>query len=192
MLGMVLREQTRRGLRAMPRALLWLATAVGLAACSPALDWRDVRPKGVDILVTYPCKPEQVTKIVELAGQKVPMSMTGCVADGMTFALAHARLSSPQQGSQALALLHQSAIANVRGKVDAAEPARVNAASRDPSAARLRIDGVMPDGQPVREQVLLFRQGADVFQLTVFAPTDKFKDDAAQTFGDSVRLSPAP
>lgn len=175
---------------ALGATLILAATALG--ACSPTLDWRSVRPKGVNILITYPCKPEQVTQPVELAGEKVPMSMTGCVAGDMTFALAHATLASEAHAAQALSELHRSAVANVRGTVTASSPAQFDQASADPSAQHLSIDGHMPDGKVLREQVALFRQGRDVFQLTTLGPTDKFQSDAAQTFADSVRLSPAP
>ena len=100
-----------------------LAAAALLSACSPALDWRDVRPKDVNILLTYPCKPEQIAQDVVLADQTVKMSMTGCVADKMTFALAHARLPSPALAARALAQLHLAAVDNVHGRVTASTTA---------------------------------------------------------------------
>jgi hypothetical protein len=101
---------------------LLLTAAALLSACSPALDWRDVRPKDINILLTYPCKPEQIAQDVELADQKIKMSMTGCVADKMTFALAHAQLPNPALAARALAQLHQAAVDNVHGKVTFSSP----------------------------------------------------------------------
>ncbi len=170
-----------------------LAAAALLSACSPALDWRDVRPKDVNILLTYPCKPDQIAQDVVLADQKVKMSMTGCVADKMTFALAHAHLPNPALAAKALAQLHQAAVGNVHGKVTASSAAALkNATPGLPDSLDLKIDGQTPDGKPVRERVLLFSQGSDVFQVTAFAPTDVYKDEAAQTFAESVNLSPSP
>lgn len=170
-----------------------LAAAALLSACSPALDWRDVRPKDVNILLTYPCKPDQIAQDVVLADQKIKMSMTGCVADKMTFALAHAHLPNPALAAKALAQLHQAAVDNVRGKVTASSAAALkNATPGLPDSLDLKIDGQTPDGKPVRERVLLFSQGSDVYQVTAFAPTDVYKDEAAQTFAESVNLSPSP
>jgi hypothetical protein len=170
-----------------------LAAAALLSACSPALDWRDVRPKDVNILLTYPCKPDQITQDVVLADQKIKMSMTGCVADKMTFALAHAHLPNPALAAKALAQLHQAAVDNVHGKVTASSAAvPKNATPGLPDSLDLKIDGQTPDGKPVRERVLLFSQGGDVYQVTAFAPTDVYKDEAAQTFAESVNLSPSP
>lgn len=172
---------------------LLLAAAALLSACSPALDWRDVRPKDINILLTYPCKPEQISQDVVLADQSIKMSMTGCVADKMTFALAHAHLPNPALAARALAQLHQAAVGNVRGKVTFSSPdIPKNATPGLPDALDLRIDGQTPDGKPVRERVLLFSQGNSVYQVTAFAPTPDFKDEAAQTFTASVNLSPTP
>ncbi|MEW6559821.1 MAG: hypothetical protein AB1412_06430 [Pseudomonadota bacterium] len=172
---------------------LSLAAAALLSACSPALDWRDVRPKDINILLTYPCKTEQIAQDVVLAGQKVKMSMTGCVADKMTFALAHAQLPDPALAAKALGQLHQAAIGNVHGKVTHSAPdIPKNATPGLPDSLDLRIDGQTPDGKPVRERVLLFSQGNSVYQITAFAPTPDFKDEAAQTFVESVNLSPTP
>jgi len=173
-------------------AVLFAAAAL-LSACSPALDWRDVRPKDVNILLTYPCKPEQIAQDVVLAGQTIKMSMTGCVADKMTFALAHARLPNPALAAKALAQLHSAAIDNVRGKVTASSVVALkNATPGLPDSLDLQIDGQSPDGKPVRERVQLFSQGGDVYQATALAPTDNFKAEAAQTFVESVNLSPSP
>lgn len=174
-------------------SVLPLTALALLCACSPALDWRDVHPKGANILLTYPCKPEQIAQEVQLAETSVKMSMTGCVADGMTFALAHVRFDTPQRAAQGLAQLHQAAVANVRGRVASSAPVDLDNATKGlPDALDLHIDGWSPDGKALREQVLLFSQGSHVYQVTAFAPTASFKAEAAQTFAESVKLSPSP
>lgn len=170
-----------------------LAASALLSACSPALDWRDVRPKDVNILLTFPCKPEQIAQDVVLADQKIKMSMTGCVADKMTFALAHAQLPNPALAAKALAQLHLAAVGNVHGTVTSSSASiPKNSTPGLPDSLDLGIDGQTPDGKPVRERVLLFSQGNSVYQVTAFAPTDTFKAEAAQTFAESVNLSPSP
>lgn len=172
--------------------MLALAAVAALSACSPALDWRDVQPKGLNILLTFPCKTEQIAKDVRLAGESVRMSMTGCVADGMTFALAHAHFPTPARAATGLAQLHQAALANVHGRVTASAPVAIaNIDPGLPDARDLRIDGQAPDGKAVRERVVLFAQGSDIYQLTALGPADAFKPDAAQTFAESVKLSPS-
>ena len=55
---------------------------LGLAACSPALNWRTVALPEAALTITLPCKPDHATRKVELAGTPVDLSMVGCEADG--------------------------------------------------------------------------------------------------------------
>ncbi|MFO1268454.1 MAG: hypothetical protein U1F67_17830, partial [Rubrivivax sp.] len=53
-----LRVRRRRG--AVVIALL----AAALGACSPALDWREVRPAGTAVVALMPCRPNASTRSV--------------------------------------------------------------------------------------------------------------------------------
>lgn len=79
-----------------------LALLLCLAGCSPALNWRSVSLPAADITVNLPCKPDQATRTVELAGAPTDLSMVGCDADGATFAVSHAALGNPAQAGVAL------------------------------------------------------------------------------------------
>ena len=172
--------------------ILLLVAVTSLAACSPDLDWREIRPKNIDILLTFPCKPQQITQDVQLAGKTVKMSMTGCATDDMTFALAHADMQDRALVGPAMAALHKAALHNVAGRVVRSQPAAVaHAAHGLPDALDLQITGKSPSGKPLRERVVLFAQGTQVFQMTTFAHVKRYKADAAQTFSNSVRLPAA-
>ena len=179
-----------RRLGGWPRmALLALALPL-IAACSPALNWRETHPKGIDILMNFPCKPQQITQNVQLAGDTVKMSMTGCTTDAMTFALAHAALKDESQVGPALAVLHQEAVHNVAGTVTRSQPSAVDhAASSLPNALDMDISGQSPTGKPLRERVVLFAQGSQIYQATAFAHAKDYKPEAAQIFSTSIRLS---
>jgi hypothetical protein len=170
--------------RTFTRLLGTLLGATLLGACSPALNWRDARPEGTSLLLTFPCKPQQIAQDVVLAGRNVHMSMTGCVAAGMTFALAHARLDDAASSAAALDALRQSAVANLDGRVGASHPVQVG---RDAGIA-LDIDGRSPQAEAMREHVVLFAHGADAYQATTFGSADAYKDDAAQMFAESIRM----
>lgn len=176
--------------RGGPRAALLVLAVPLIAACSPALNWREIRPKGLDILLSFPCKPQQITQDVRLAGNTVKMSMTGCTADDMTFALAHADVKDASRVGAALAVLHQAAVRNVGGTVTRSRASAVDhAASGLPDALDLEISGKSPTGKPLRERVVLFAQGSQVYQATAFGHAKDYKPEAAQTFSGSVRLS---
>ena len=176
--------------RGWPRVALLVLAVPLIAACSPALNWRETRPKGLDILLNFPCKPQQITQDVRLAGNTVKMSMTGCAADDMTFALAHADLKDASRVGAALAVLHQAAVHNVGGTVTHSQPSAIDHATRGlPDALDLEISGRSPAGKPLRERVVLFAQGSHVYQATAFGHAKDYKPDAARTFSGSVRLS---
>ncbi len=172
------------------RAFVALLGCAALVGCSPALDWRDAHPAGVDLLLTFPCKPRQVTQQVLLGGRPASMRMTGCVADGMTFALASADVGSAQQVAPALATLRASVLANVHGTATALHPSAVpHATAGLADAVEMDVSGhVAPGARPVHEHVVLFARGSHVYQATALAVGDGWRADAAATFAASIRL----
>ena len=76
-----------------------LAAVLALAACSPALNWREVRPANTSLSLLLPCKPDKAEKIVPLGGQPTTLAMLGCDAAGATFAVAVADLGDPARVS---------------------------------------------------------------------------------------------
>lgn len=65
-----------------------------LAACQPALNWREVRPAGSGAVALFPCKPE--------VDQRQGMGLAQCEAAGKRFALSWADLPDPTQLGPAL------------------------------------------------------------------------------------------
>ncbi len=175
-----------RGLPALAAVLLGLL----LGGCSPALNWRQAGPPGVDILLSFPCRPQTLTQPVQLAGRRLSMSMTGCVAAGMTFALAHVDTGRAADVEPVLAGLRRAALANLSARVLATRPAAVAHADPGlPDAVELELAGNAHGGIEMREHLLLFAQGNQVFQATVLARRKDYRRDAARTFAASVQLS---
>jgi len=154
-----------------------MALITGLLACSPALDWRQVRPEGWGLQAAMPCRPDHLQRQVRLAGATVALSLEVCSADGHSFALASADLADPALVVPALQALLQAAQANVQGQVLGEQAAAVPGMTPQAAALRRQLSGQMPDGRAVREQVLVFAKGLRVFQATVMGP----EAGAAQT-----------
>ena len=84
-----------------PGLLVSLAGLLTVTACSPTLNWREVRlDAGVSLLL--PCKPDKAQKQVPLGPQPTTLNMLGCEAGGSTFAVAVAELSDPAQVAEVL------------------------------------------------------------------------------------------
>jgi hypothetical protein len=158
---------------------------LGVTACAPALDWRDVRAADGLVTAQLPCKPTTHTRKVKLAGQSVNLSLQACSAGGQTWALAWANVTDPAQLGPALRDLREAAAANVGATSSTLLPLRVPGATPHADSSRLRFQGQRADGQAVREQIALFARGTWVVQATVLGA--ELPDDAADTFFASLR-----
>lgn len=164
-------------------AAAWL-----LAACAPALDWRDVRPVGSGATLLMPCKPTPQERRLPLAGSTVRLSLHACSAGGQTWGLAHADVEDPARVSAALAELRTSAAANVQAGPAERLPLQVPGATPQPESERVHFSGRLPDGRPVRAQLAVFAHGTRVFQATALG--ERLPDEAAETFFGSIRFTP--
>jgi hypothetical protein len=166
---------------------LWAWLPLGLAACAPALNWRDVRWAEADVMLQFPCKPDVVSRQVPLAGRQVRMSLSSCQADGITFALSHAEFATTEEASLALASLRDAARSHLGGEAQQMPMVAVPGMAQHPGSQRWRVRAQRPGGAgELQQQVLLFTRGARVYQATLMA--ERPRDDAADTFFASLRL----
>ena len=120
------------GPRASP-ATLWLPAA--LVACSPALDWREVRPEGSGVIALFPCRPDKHERPVRIAGAELRMQLHSCDAAGSTFSLAVVDGAEPVRVEPLLVALKASAAANIAGGAPLAEPFAPPGATPNPASA---------------------------------------------------------
>ncbi len=165
-----------------------LAFGVGLLGCAPALDWRDTRPEGSALQLQFPCRPTTQRRDVPMAGVRVNLALHACAAGGQTWGLAVADVVEPARVGPALTELAAAAAANLGATAGQPLVLKVPGATPNDASARLRLQGRLPDGQPVQMQVAVFARGTQVFQATVLG--DKVPDEAAESFFASLRLAP--
>ena len=111
----------------MIREMTWGGALVvlGLSACTPPLDWREVRPIDSEVTALFPCKPQRMSRQVALAGAKVQMDLVSCTAADATYAIAYARLPDPAQVSAALQQLRAAASANIGAATPSTQATRL-------------------------------------------------------------------
>lgn len=171
--------------RAFLGACLALA-GLALAACSPSLNWRDVRPDDTELFAMFPCKPSGPTRSVPLAGAPVKMTVLACDADGMTFGVTYADVGDPARVAPALEALAAGAAANVGAAASAPLAAfAVPGATPNPKGGRLDITGRRPDGTAIQARLGLFTRGTQVYQATVLG--NRVAPDAVETFFGSLK-----
>jgi hypothetical protein len=170
---------SRRRILVLPVGAALLAGAV-LAGCSPALNWRTIRPDGSGAELLMPCKPDHLVRSLPLAGATVSLTLLACEAEDVTWALAFADVQDPARVGEALQALQAAAQANVAGSTARPLPLQVAGATPHPASGRLAFEGRLPDGRPVHEQVAVFTKGTRVFQATALGA--RLLPEAAETF----------
>ncbi len=165
-----------------------VAMAVALAACAPALNWRDVRPDGSNAQLLFPCKPDAQERRVALAGPPVRLALHVCDAAGLTWALAVADVADPARVAPALAALQAGAAANLGVQASASTPQAVPGATPHPGSGRTRLHGQRGDGLPVHMHLLVFARGTQVFQASVLGAAPP--EEAVEAYFTSIRFLP--
>jgi hypothetical protein len=168
------------------RRIVVISSALALAGCAPALDWREVRAQGTALTFMLPCKPQLSVRSVQLAGQAVRMSLLACKAAELTWGLGFADVGEPARLGPALRALRESTAANLQAQVVRSGPAAVRGATPHDASVDVQLRGRRPDGPPSQGRLAVFAHGTQVFQATVLG--ESVPDEAAETFFLSLRI----
>lgn len=165
--------------------LPWAVVALLLTACSPALNWRTVPLDDGGLTAILPCKPDNATRTVEMAGMPVDLVMLGCEADHATFAISYAAVSDPGRTDAALAHWRAAVLARLGGAtVLSDQPFAPPGTLALPASVRLVAQGQRPDGTAVTVQGVWFARavGPQVRLYHAVVYTAKPRPDVADAF----------
>jgi len=129
-------------------------SVLGLSACQPSLNWRTVQMPGTTLSFELPCKPDQTTKPVTMAGQNLELSVMGCEAGDAVWAVMSAKLSADADRTELLKGWREATLQNMRAnKIEDATwtPGRMTAL---PGALRVKAKGTTAKGEPVLAQAV--------------------------------------
>lgn len=163
-------------------------TVALLCACSPTLDWREVRPEGSAALALFPCKPSVQTRTVQLGAARARMTIAACRAGGATYAIAFADVADPAQVAPALGALRASAVTNWGASGRVLGPMRVPGMTPNTLAERLRFEGKLPSGEAVSQEAGFLARGTRVWQVSVMG--QPLEREAVETFFENLKLQP--
>jgi hypothetical protein len=159
-----------------------------LAACNPALNWREVRPDNTALTALLPCKPDKASKTVPLGGKPTELAMLGCEAGGATFAIAVADIGDAAKVDAVLAGWQAATLQNMQAPGPGAplmiSALKVPGASSPPQL--VTAQGKQADGRPVASRAAYFAHGTKVFQAVIYAP--RLDEEAAETFFSGLKL----
>jgi len=136
-----------------------------LTACAPALNWRQVPLDRITVLL--PCKPDRAQRSLRLGEREVTISMAGCEADGVIFAVSHIHQPDATSASAVAREWRAATLANIRAtSVTEALMAPVTGAT---AVTQLSARGVRADASEVRAQLAWLVAGDDVFHVAAYA-----------------------
>lgn len=188
----------RSPLTFLPARLAVAASLLGLAACNPTFNWRDVRPEGAALSLLLPCKPDKAEKKVPLGDRPVVLRLLGCDAGDATFAVAVADVGDASRVAAVLAQWQSGTLANMKappvgqrqGTSDKGTtevlPLKLPGAALQPPAVLVKARGQRADGTAVRGQAAYFVQGSQVFQVVIYAA--EISPEVAETFFSSLKF----
>ncbi len=163
-----------------------LFLTLGLGACSPALNWREVRIKDTGLSVMLPCKPDEGARVVPLGGKDVEMRMTGCDAANATFAVAYVKLAQTTPVTDALAQWRAAALANMGATSSKDVRLREALGDSSVSGAMVSAQGRRKDGAAVMMQGVWFIRGSQLFHAVVYAQS--ISPEITETFFPGLKL----
>ncbi len=144
-----------------------------LAACAPALDWRELREPDTQLSAQFPCKPQRVAE--------AQMGLLQCEAGGQRFVLGWRRFADPAALQAELAAQAPKLAERLGARAEPLDGALPSAALAWPGSGRYRLQGGQ---QAVWAQV--WAQGLTLHQAVV---SGAGQDTVARQFFDGLRSS---
>lgn len=163
-----------------------MALSLGLSACSPAFNWREVRPDDTALSLLLPCKPDKAQQTVPVGGQPTALTLLGCDSGGAAFAVAVADMGRAAAVPAVLSQWQAVTLTGIRAGTPTTTPWTVPGALAAPAPVLVKALGQRPDGSAVHSQALYFAHGTQVFQMVMLAST--VTPEAAEMFFSSARL----
>lgn len=190
------------------------AAAVLLVACSPALNWREVRVPADGYSITLPDKPQTVERQLKLplppgepqgAGPAstvdVTMRMTSTGVGPTLFAVGVARLPpqalTPTALPQVVDGFREGLLRNIGGQVTGQTAAELSPAARGRFAPRLSqgitaTGRIGPQGRPGRLAARFYVVDDRLYQIVAMGAEGELPAATLETFFDSFRLLDVP
>ena len=153
-----------------------------VAACAPALDWRELVAAGTPVRVMLPCKPSVFARPVAMAGQSVQWTLLSCRAEGATWSLGFAELADPAT----LGRVSRSLAATEMGAERLGWTG--SGFTPHPDAGRWRWVRVAAEGQALRGETVVAVYARHVFRATVTA--QQLDPEAVDFFFASLTVRP--
>ena len=165
---------------------LVLPLLILLQACSPSLNWREVRLAGGELKAMLPCKPDQAQRRQSLAGYEIELNMIGCEAGGALYAISAAELGTPAQAQQVQAQWQTNLLATLQAQGGIRQAYAIRGANAQPEALQLQASGRTEDGRALTVQAVWFMRGTRLYHAAVYA--ERLSTEMSEPFFSGMEL----
>ncbi len=170
----------------MPRRLLLTSLVLLLLACSPALNWREVRLAGGELKALLPCKPDQADRRQSIAGREFELRMLGCEAGGALYALSVVELGDAAHALAVQVQWQASLLGTLQASASASSPWALKGAGPSLEPVQLSAQGVRPDGRPLAARAVWFARGTRLYHAVVYA--ERISTEMSEPFFSGLAL----
>lgn len=152
-------------------SLLVLLAQVLTISCSPRFNWREFRFSDDELTFMFPCKPQEVSKDVEMGDQKQPMTMAACNVGDFNFTIARLKNPTGMAPKEAIELWQKASWYSVSGS----EPIEV----LEPKTVEIKINSKLVLAKELSYDKSLnvhwqwFQEGPWTYQLGIYAKKAK-------------------
>jgi hypothetical protein len=164
-----------------------MALALVAAACSPALDWREIRLADTPLRASWPCRPASHARPVPLAGQSLVLTLHACEAEGVTYAMGWVDSGDPARNGEVLNALAAAAAVNLGATTSKPAAYAFKGMTPHPAAGLHELQGRLAGGLPGQARVAVFVVGTQVFQVTALGA--RLPAEPVQTFFASIGVT---
>jgi len=163
--------------------LFGLIMVLGLAGCTPALNWRAINLDGMSTWL--PCKPDRAQRQLEIGEQKITMEMAGCEAQGVMYAVSHAKVPNPSE-SQAVAAAWQNASFKQTLAGSPQQSVFQTRGEKPATGQFFKLTGARSNGQVLEAQLAWVVLGTDIYHLAMYSQA--ITSDQADPFFSEVKI----
>lgn len=170
--------------------------ALGITACTPKFDWREIRNADAPFIATFPGKPATHSRDIELDGIKVKLHMTAADVNQISFAIAYAKIENndknlqAQQQQRALSAMQAGMLKNIQGTIIQASALTGTSSSNNFSPKNtITAIGKKQNGQAVKMLARFTQHGPWIMQIVMIGEEKSFTPDIADMFFDSIKLN---
>jgi len=168
-----------------------LALAGMVSACSPVFDWREYRSPDAPFTAVFPGKPAVLAREINLDGQQVQLIMTASEAEGNTFAVGTAVMTSAALAQAALPAMQAALLRNIKGQVleekSSSASSSGSSGTHQKTTLNIRATGSR-NGQPVQLVGRFTARDTRIYQIIIVGDASKLSRENIDTFMDGVKI----